>query len=61
MDDIRVIEVKRSVYESNDREADKLRGELKEKGIFLLNLMSSPGSVLTAEVRIPTCFRAMNS
>ena len=44
MDSVRVIEVKRSVYESNDREADKLRDELKARGIFLLNLMSSPGS-----------------
>ena len=44
MDSVRVIEVKRSVYESNEREADKLRDELKARGIFLLNLMSSPGS-----------------
>ena len=44
MDDVRVIEVKRSVFESNDREADRLRAELRERGTFLLNLMSSPGS-----------------
>ena len=44
MDKVRVIEIKKSVFESNDIEADKLRSELKEKGIFLLNLMSSPGS-----------------
>ena len=44
MDNIRVIEVKRSVFESNDKDADKLRGELKESKTFLLNLMSSPGS-----------------
>ena len=44
MDNVRVIEVKRSVFESNDRDADKLRGELKESKTFLLNLMSSPGS-----------------
>ena len=42
MDAVKVIEIKKSVYESNDREADKLREELKAKGIFLLNLMSSP-------------------
>jgi len=41
---VRIIEVKRSVFESNDREADALRRELKEKGVYLLNLMSSPGS-----------------
>ena len=44
MDNIRVIEVKRSVFESNDKDAEKLRGELKECKTFLLNLMSSPGS-----------------
>ena len=44
MDEIRVIEVKRSVFESNDREADRLRAELRQRGTFLLNLMSSPGS-----------------
>ena len=44
VDQVRVIEIKKSVYENNDREADALRAELKEKGIFLLNLMSSPGA-----------------
>ena len=44
MDPVRVIEIKKSVFESNDRDADALRKELKNKGIFLLNLMSSPGS-----------------
>ena len=43
-DSVRVIEIKKSVYENNDREASKLREKLKEKGIFLLNLMSSPGA-----------------
>lgn len=38
-----VIEIKKSVLDSNDREAAVLRGQLKEKGVFLLNLMSSPG------------------
>lgn len=41
---VRVIEIKKSVFENNDREADKLRQELRRKGIFLLNLMSSPGA-----------------
>lgn len=44
MDKVRIIEVKQSVFASNDERADLLRKELKEKGIFLLNLMSSPGS-----------------
>lgn len=44
MEEVRIIEVKRSVLEDNDADAARLRAELKEKGVFLLNLMSSPGS-----------------
>ena len=44
MDSVKIIEIKKSIFESNDRDADALRGELKSKGVFLLNLMSSPGS-----------------
>lgn len=44
MEKVKVIEIKRSVFADNDRDADNLRAELKEKGVFLLNLMSSPGS-----------------
>ncbi|MGM9787903.1 MAG: hydrogenase nickel incorporation protein HypB [Candidatus Cryptobacteroides sp.] len=44
MDKVKVIEIKKSVFEDNDREADQLRAELKSRGVFLLNLMSSPGS-----------------
>ena len=44
MKDVRVIEVKKSVFESNDERAALLREELKKKGVFFLNLMSSPGS-----------------
>ena len=38
------IQVKESVFADNDRKADELREELRERGTFLLNLMSSPGS-----------------
>lgn len=44
MKDFKVIEIKESVFADNDRDAEVLRSELKEKGVFLLNLMSSPGS-----------------
>ncbi|MCI7605872.1 MAG: hydrogenase nickel incorporation protein HypB [Spirochaetales bacterium] len=44
MDKIRIIEVKQSVFSDNNKDADKLRMELKDKKTFLLNLMSSPGS-----------------
>ena len=40
----KVIEIKESVFADNNREADKLRAQLKEEKTFLLNLMSSPGS-----------------
>ena len=44
MDTYKIIEVKESVFADNDREAARLRQELKQSGTFLLNLMSSPGS-----------------
>ena len=44
METVRILEVKQSVFANNDAQADKLRQELKAKGIYLLNLMSSPGS-----------------
>lgn len=44
MDKLKIIEVKESVFADNDREADRVRQELKQSKTFLLNLMSSPGS-----------------
>ena len=44
MEGFRVLEIKKSVFENNDREADILRQQLKRDRVFLLNLMSSPGS-----------------
>ena len=44
MDEVRIIELKQSVFENNDKQADMLRDELKKKKVFLLNLMSAPGS-----------------
>ncbi len=44
MSKVRVLEVKQSVFAENDRHAEALRSELKQKKLFLLNLMSSPGS-----------------
>ena len=44
MGEFRVFEIKQSVFADNDRRAEKLRAELKKKKLFLLNLMSSPGS-----------------
>ena len=42
--EVRILEIKESVFADNDRQADMLRQELKEKGVFLMNLMSSPGA-----------------
>lgn len=44
MDKFKVLEIKKSVFSSNEKRADELRDQLKEKKLFLLNLMSSPGS-----------------
>ncbi len=42
--EVRILEIKESVFADNDRQADQLRAEMKDQGVFLLNLMSSPGS-----------------
>ena len=44
MDEVGIIEIKKSIFDDNDKDANRLREELKTKGVFLLNLMSSPGS-----------------
>ena len=44
MERYKIIEVKESVFANNDREAARLREDLKREKTFLLNLMSSPGS-----------------
>ena len=44
MDEVKIIEIKKSVFADNEKDADALRQELKGKGLFLLNLMSAPGS-----------------
>ncbi len=43
-DEVKIIELKESVLEDNDADAELLRNSLHEKGTCLLNLMSSPGS-----------------
>jgi len=48
MDAYKIIEIKQSVFEDNNRQADLLRQELKKGRTFLLNLMSSPGSGKTS-------------
>lgn len=51
MSDYKVIEIKRSVFENNDKEADRVRQQLKQQHTFLLNLMSSPGSGKTTTLK----------
>jgi len=48
MDEVKVIEIKKSVFAENEKDADALRQELNAKGVFLLNLMSAPGSGKTS-------------
>ena len=44
MSEVRIIEIKESVFADNDRYADELRSRLGADKVFLMNLMSSPGS-----------------
>ena len=50
MNQYKIIEIKKSIYESNDVKAEALKKKLKEQGVFLMNLMSSPGSGKTTTV-----------
>ncbi|MBQ2961069.1 MAG: hydrogenase nickel incorporation protein HypB [Oscillospiraceae bacterium] len=51
MEGYRILEIKESVFADNDRDAELLRQELKEKKVFLLNLMSSPGAGKTSTLK----------
>ena len=55
MDPVKIIEIKKSVFADNEQDAASLRKELKDKGVYLLNLMSSPGSGKTT-----TLIRTLN-
>ena len=55
MDEVKVIEIKKSVFADNEADANGLRSELKQRGVYLLNLMSSPGSGKTS-----TLIRTLN-
>lgn len=49
--DYRIIEVKRSIFEDNNQDAERLRSQLKHEGTFLVNLMSSPGAGKTTTLK----------
>lgn len=51
MKEFRVLEIKKSVFEDNNRQADELRKTLRMRGVFLLNLMSSPGAGKTTTLK----------
>ena len=51
MEEIKIIEVKQSVFEDNNKDAEELRKKLKEEKTFLLNIMSSPGSGKTTTLK----------
>ena len=44
MNEVKIIDVKQSIFEENNREADELREYLKSKNIFMINMMASPGA-----------------
>ncbi|RRD94658.1 hydrogenase accessory protein HypB [Clostridiales bacterium COT073_COT-073] len=51
MEKFRILEIKESVFEDNNVQADLLRAELKEQKTFLLNVMSSPGAGKTTTLK----------
>jgi hydrogenase nickel incorporation protein HypB len=51
MSTFKILEIKQSVFEDNNRQANELREELKKEKTFLLNLMSSPGSGKTTTLK----------
>ena len=53
MDNIRIIEIKESIFADNDKEAERIRERLKKERTFLLNVMSSPGSGKTCTLLRP--------
>ena len=55
MDEVKIIEIKKSIFADNQQDADALRKELKANGVYLLNLMSAPGSGKTT-----TLIRTLN-
>ena len=58
MDNVKILEVKQSIFASNDEQAAALRAELKQEKIFLLNLMSAPGSGKTDDTAPHDCCAA---
>ena len=48
MEQVKIIEVKESVFAENDKDAAELREQLKKEKTFLLNMMSSPASGKTS-------------
>ena len=41
---MKIIELKETITASNDKDAEVLRNEMKERGTLLINLMASPGA-----------------
>ena len=52
MDEIKILELKESVFADNDADAQRLRSQLRAEKTFLINLMSSPGSGKTTTLRV---------
>ena len=50
MNYMKIIDLKATILENNDQDANRLRQELKDKKLFYMNVMSSPGSVKTTTI-----------
>ena len=55
MDKIRVIEIKKDIFATNEINADALRTDLKTKNVYLINLMSSTNRLQEQKLFLKTC------
>ncbi len=60
---VRILELKKTILADNDADAEALREELRARGVYYLNVMSSPGSGKTTAIleileRLPKTIRA---
>ncbi|ERJ13279.1 hydrogenase nickel incorporation protein HypB [Haloplasma contractile] len=44
MNEFKVFTIKKNIHEDNDKVAETTRSKLKKHGVYLINIMSSPGS-----------------
>ena len=51
MGEVKILDLKKTILQDNDADANKLREELTKEGTFYVNVMSSPGSGKTTTIK----------